>query len=394
MLVLLAALAGALAAPGLDSLPGPWRAALDLSGGTLRFAIEVDSGASPAARLCNGGTCSLFSGLTVRGDTVVFELADYAASIRAIRQGDSLVGAYSNVGNRGPRTIPFRASRGRWESRPGPGALLGAWDAWFGPAGRATPRILALENSPSGLTGTVLSNSGDYGAFWGGAEGDRFSLGHFDGSFVYLITGQLVGDTLRGIFHAGLSSQTPFTATRSTGRAHLKPPLEVTRADTTGPFRFAFRNLQGELVTNTDPRFRGKIVMVDIFGTWCPNCHDAAPTLVELYNRYHARGFEVVSLAYEVTGDSAVDGQLVRRFRDKFGIPWPILLAGVNDTELTAATLPQLEGFTAYPTLLFLDRSGRIRKVHAGFYGPATGVQYTKLKADLNSYVEELLAGP
>ena len=115
-----------------------------------------------------------------------------------------------------------------------------------------------------------------------------------------------------------------------------------------------------------DPRFQGKIVMVDIFGTWCPNCHDAAPTLVELYQTYHARGFEAVSLAYEVSGDPEVDGQLVERFRDKFGIPWPILLAGVNDTELTAATLPQLEGFTAYPTLLFLDRTGRIRKIHAG----------------------------
>ena len=99
-----------------------------------------------------------------------------------------------------------------------------------------------------------------------------------------------------------------------------------------------------------------------------------------------------MSLAYEVTGDPEVDGQLVERFRDKFGIPWPILLAGVNDTELTAATLPQLEGFTAYPTLLFLDRSGRIRKIHAGFYGPATGAQFTKLRADLHSYIEELLA--
>lgn len=395
MLLRLTALAASLIAPTTgDTLHGPWRAALDLAGGTLRFAIAVERGAPPSARLCNGTACDAFSAVLVEGDTVVFELGDFAATIRAVRRGDSLVGAYSNVGNRGPRTIPFRAARGRWESHPGPAALLGDWYAWFGAEGRATPRILGIGNSAAGLTGTVLSNSGDYGAFWGGAEGNRFSLGHFDGSFVYLLTGQLVGDTIRGIFHAGLKSQTPFMATRSTGAPHLKAPLEVTRADTTRPFEFAFRNLSGELVTNDDPRFRDKIVMVDIFGTWCPNCHDAAPALVELYQRYHERGFEAVSLAYEVTGDSAVDGQLVRRFRDKFGIPWPMLLAGVNETELTAATLPQLEGFTAYPTLLFLDRSGRIRKVHAGFYGPATGAQYTKLKADLNSYVEELLASP
>ena len=105
----------ALLLPGAAPLAGTWRAALDLAGGTLRFSIEVDSGAAPlAARLCNGTACQPFSAVRTVGDTVVFELADYAATIRAVRIGDSLVGAYSNVGNRGPRTIPFRALRGRW----------------------------------------------------------------------------------------------------------------------------------------------------------------------------------------------------------------------------------------------------------------------------------------
>jgi thiol-disulfide isomerase/thioredoxin len=345
----------------------------------------------PSAELCNGTFCEPFSAVRVAGDTVVFEIGDYAASIRAVWEGDSLVGAYSNVGNRGPRTIPFHAVRGRWQVEPAPPEMLGVWDAWFGSEGRLSPRILEFDHGALGLRATVLSNSGDYGAFWGGASGREFSVGHFDGSFVYMITGKLLGDTLVGTFHAGLRSQTPFTATRSTGAPHLKPPTEVTSADTTGPFQFAFPDLEGKVVTNEDPRFKGKVVMVDIFGTWCPNCQDAAPTLLELYQAYHSQGFEVVSLAYEVTGDPEVDGQLVRRFRDKFGIPWPILLAGVNDSELTAATLPQLEGFTAYPTLLFLDRTGRVRRIHAGFYGPATGAQHTKLKTDLHSYVEELL---
>jgi len=379
---------------GVGPLAGPWRAALDLAGGTLRFAIEVDSAGIPGGRLCNGDSCQPFTGIRIVGDTVTFEMADYAATIRAVRRGDSLIGAYSNVGNRGPRTIPFRAARGHWPVEPAPLELIGEWDAWFGQPGRETPRILVLGNAGSGLTGTIISNSGDYGAFWGGATGGAFSLGHFDGSFVYLITAEAVGDTLRGTFHAGLRSQTPFWAVRSKGGPHLKPPTEVTRADTTEPFRFAFPDLNGKLVTNEDPRFRGKIVMVDVFGTWCPNCHDAAPTLLELYRTYHARGFEVVSLAYEVTGDTAVDGQLVRRFRDKFGIPWPILLAGINDTEATASTLPQLQGFTAYPTLLFLDRTGRIRIIHAGFYGPATGAQFDRQRRELHQYVEEMLATP
>jgi thiol-disulfide isomerase/thioredoxin len=128
-------------------------------------------------------------------------------------------------------------------------------------------------------------------------------MSHFDGSYVYHVTARREGDAVRGSFHAGLRTQSPFVAVRSTGRPHLLPPTAVTRADTTAPFQFAFPDLDGRLVTNDDPRFRGKVVLVDVFGSWCPTCHDAAPVLVGLYREFHNRGFEVVGLAYEVTGD-------------------------------------------------------------------------------------------
>jgi thiol-disulfide isomerase/thioredoxin len=165
----------------------------------------------------------------------------------------------------------------------------------------------------------------------------------------------------------------------------------VTQADTTEPFRFAFPDLDGRTVTERDPRFRGKVVLVDVFGTWCPTCHDAAPTLARLHRKYQGRGLEIVGLAYEVTGDSAVDGRQLRRYREKFGLRFPILLAGVNDTEAAAATLPQLRGFTAFPTTIFLGRDGRVRRVHAGFYGPATGAQHERLVAEYEREIERLL---
>ncbi|HEY6948703.1 MAG TPA: TlpA disulfide reductase family protein, partial [Gemmatimonadales bacterium] len=324
--------------------------------------------------------------------SVVLEIADYAATIAAVVRADSLVGAYSNVGNRGPRVIPFRAARGAWRQGRGPDRLLGQWDASFLGDWGASPRVIEIRNGPAGLEGTIVSNSGDYGHFWGRAEADSFFLAHFDGSFVYLLTGRLDGDTLRGLFHAGLRSQTGWTAVRSTGAPHLTPPTAVTRADTTQPFRFAFRDLDGRLVSNTDARFRNKIVLVDVFGTWCPTCHDAAPTLVRLWNKYHARGLEIVGLAFEVTGDTAVDGRQVRRYRRKYGIRFPLLLAGVNDTELAAEALPQLHGFTAFPTTVFLGRDGRVRLVHAGFYGPATGAQHARLVREFEGEVETLLS--
>jgi len=389
----LAALLGAHAPPAPPT--GPWRAVLDLAGGALPFSIELSrAGRVWAGRLCNGRVCEPFSAVHRHGDSLVLEMADYAATITAEQRGDSLTGVYRNVGNRGPRTIPFRAARGRWPESRAPKALAGRWDASFFSDFGSSPRVFELRNGADGFEGTMISNTGDYGHFAGRVWGDSFSLAHFDGSFVYLLTGALHGDTLRGVFHAGLRTQTNWIAFRSTGAPHLGQPTELTTADTTAPFRFAFPDLQGHVVTNRDPRFAGKVVLVDIFGTWCPTCHDQAPSLVRLYRKYHDRGLEIVGLAYEVTGDTAVDARQVRRYRDKFRIGFPLLLAGINDTDAAGATLPQLHGFTSFPTTVFLARDGRVRRVHAGFYGPATGAQHERLQREFEEEIERLLREP
>ncbi|HEX3273367.1 MAG TPA: TlpA disulfide reductase family protein [Gemmatimonadales bacterium] len=386
-------LAGVVAGP--SSPAGSWRAVLDLEGGTLPFTVELSGRSGEyAGRLCNGRRCESLSAVRVRGDSVVLEMADYDATIAARLAGDSLHGIYRNVGNRGPRLIPFRAARGRWPATPGTPALIGRWDATFFSDFGSSPRVFEFRNGPAGLEGTMISNTGDYGHFAGAIRGDSFTLAHFDGSFVYLLTGALRGDTLRGVFHAGLRTQTPWIAVRSRGATHLKSPTEITSADTSGPFRFAFPDLAGRTVTERDVRFRGKVVLVDVFGTWCPTCHDQAPMLVQLYRKYHARGLEIVGLAYEVSGDTAGDARLVRRYRDKFSIPFPLLLAGVNDVDAAAASLPQLRGFTSFPTTVFLGRDGRVRQVHAGFYGPATGPQHQRLIRGYEAEIERLLREP
>lgn len=365
---------------------------LDLAGGPLPFGISIERAERGwRGKLCNGDRCEPVSSVRTAADSVVIDMADYAATIQAVFRGDSLVGSYQNVGSRGPRVIPFRAARGRWERAGAPVPLVGRWDATFFQDSRASPRVFEFRNGPAGLEGTIISNSGDYGYFWGRASADSFFLSHFDGSFVYLLTGRLDGDTLRGIFHAGLRTETPWKAVRSTGAPHLKPPTEVIRADRSKPFAFAFPDLSGRVVTNRDPRFRNKVVLIDVFGTWCPTCHDEAPTLVRLWQKYHAQGLEIVGLAFEVTGDTAVDGRQVRRYRDKFGIPYPLLLAGIDDADVAAAALPQLEGAIAFPTTIFLGRDGRVRTVHAGFYGTALGEQHERLVQDFDAEVKQLL---
>jgi len=389
--------AGLLAAatPSQRPITGTWRSVLDLAGGPLPFELAVTpEDGRLLARICNGPKCADQATVTVNGSSVLFDIADYAATIIAERKGDSLVGVYRNVGRNGPRAIPFRASRGPWARTKAPAALLGSWDAWYITDQRRSPRVLSFREGPEGLEGAVLSNTGDLGMFWGGGTVDSFSVARFDGVSVYVLAGRLDGDTLRGVFHAGLRTQTPFVAVRSSGAPHLAAPTSLTSADTLNPFRFGFPDLAGHRITQDDPRLKGKVVLVDIFGSWCVTCHEATPDLLELYREYRPRGFEILGLGYEVTGDTTSDNPQIRRFRDKFQIPWILLHAGASVVEETAASLPQLHGFTAYPTTLFLGKDGRIREVYAGFRGPATGAQHTKQIADYREMIERLLREP
>jgi len=391
--LLVAAILLAAAAPRQASMMGRWRAVLDIAGGPLPFELAVTAqGGGLVASICNGPKCADQAAVTVTGNRVLFDIADYAATITADRRGDSLVGVYQNVGRNGPRSIPFRATRGAWPRTEPPASVLGSWDAWYITDQRRSPRVLHFIGGTGGLEAAVTSNTGDLGVFWGGGTADSFSVARFDGVSVYLLAGRLNGDTLRGVFHAGLRTQTPFVAVRTTGAPHLTAPTALTSADTSTPFRFSFFDLEGRRVSQTDPRLAGKVVLVDIFGSWCVTCHEATPDLLDLYRKYRPSGFEILGLGYEVTGDSTRDNPQIRRFRDKFGIPWILLHAGASVVEETAASLPQLRGFTAYPTTLFLGRDGRIRTVYAGFRGPATGVQHTKQLEDYRRIIEKLLA--
>lgn len=384
---------GATALAALSSPAGPWRAVLDLAGGPLPFALRIErAGRGWQGEFCNGVKCQRFSQVRVKNDSLVLENADYAATMTAALQGDSLVGYYHNVGSNGPRTIPFRAARGRWPITRAPRSLVGRWDATYFQDLGSSPRVFEFRNGPAGIEGTLISSTSDYGPFSGIVSADSFAIGYFDGAFVYLITGKVQGDTLRGIFHAGLRTQTRWQAVRSGGAPHLQSPTEITSADTAQPFRFRFPDLQGRLVGNDDRRFKGKVVLVDIFGTWCPTCHEGTPELLRLYQRYRGRGLEIVGLAFEVSGDTAANGPLVRRYRDKFRLPFPLLLAGSSDVENIEAALPQLRGAGAFPTLIFLGRDGRVRRVHAGFHGLAAGAQHQRQIREFEKEIEKLLA--
>jgi thiol-disulfide isomerase/thioredoxin len=212
-----------------------------------------------------------------------------------------------------------------------------------------------------------------------------------------MLTGE-AGNALAGDFWSRDKYHATWTARRMRDDEPTPLPDPYTQVGLTndeGRFHFSFPDLDGNQVSIEDPRFDGKVVLVDIFGSWCPNCNDSAPVLADLDRRYRSQGLEVVGLAFEMRDDAERNRELVRRFAQRHGVEFPLLLAGSStDKALAGQTLTDLTSVLSYPTKIFIDRAGRVRSIHSGFAGPGTGAYYDKLVRELDSKVVELLAEP
>ena len=158
--------------------------------------------------------------------------------------------------------------------------------------------------------------------------------------------------------------------------------------DPTEPFRFSFPDMNGKVLSNTDERFRGKVLIVSISGSWCPNCHDEAPFLAELYRKYQSKGLEIVALSFEEAAQLP-ELRRLKAFNKRYGVTYPVVLAG--DQADLQEKVPQIHNLNSFPTTIFIGRDGLVRGVHAGFAGAASGAFHTDAKAEITATVERLL---
>ena len=161
-----------------------------------------------------------------------------------------------------------------------------------------------------------------------------------------------------------------------------------------GKLNFSFKDMDdSHQVSITDKAFENKVVVVQILGSWCPNCMDETKFLSEYYKKNHQKGVEIIGLAYERTTDFESSQKALQPFKKRFDVKYPILITGVtvSDSLLAEKTLPQLENIDAFPTTIFVDKKGNIRKVQTGFNGPATGEHYAEFKKEFDEIIERLL---
>ena len=407
-LLLLAVLpASTLAEPSASRFAGTWRATITLPGGELPFTLRVDekSGVLSAAAI-NGEEEKRFDVVRTEGTSLLLRFEVYDSEIQAdlSPDGAKLTGEWTKpVGVR----LPFAAVRGD-PRRFLPGADLGRRDApSVGGAWLVVFKNKSDDETARGeftqlgerVRGTFLTPTGDHRFLEGDFREGVLRLSGFDGGHAFLYSARRQPDgTLVGEFWSGAgTTPTPWTGRPvPLGGTDGLPDefAEAGLANGEGRLRFSFPDLDGHAVSLGDPRFAGRVVVVNVFGTWCPNCNDEAPLLGQWYRRYRDRGFEIVGLAYEATGDRETDTRSVRTFAHHYGVEYTLLLAGIRDRAAALKTLPDVTGLLAFPTTIFVGRDGRVRRIHSGYAGPGTGAHHAKLVAELDSLLEGLLAEP
>lgn len=387
-------------------LDGEWRAVvLNKAGEEIGFKLNLkQEGAQISGALVNGEQRVESTGGSFDGQTLRLQFDFYAGELTAALTNGELRGDFKRQAGKNILRRELRAWR---ESASAPtnaasntapvADLSGDWLLRVGEANnQRTWRASFKHQQGVEVSGTIIPLSGDWGTLAGQFENGELRLTRFDGINAYLFKAKLTAD---GKLEGMLNSERKVVAERA-DKAQLAalPPLPDPNNYTklknpSEAFNFSFPDLDGKTVSSTDERFRNKVVIVTIGGTWCPNCHEEAAVLRDFWQRYQKQGLEIVGLMFEYTGEAERDRAQMRIFARRHNIAYPLLLAGTSEEGEVQKQLPQLENFSAYPTAIFIGRDGRVKRIHAGFEGQAAGARHTQLKAELEEYVQELLTG-
>jgi thiol-disulfide isomerase/thioredoxin len=384
---------------------GLWRGVLQSPGGELPFGLEIkmNEQGSLIAGVRNGEEYLPFTFTKQEKLNLEFVFEHYDSVITAALSptSNTMKGTWSRRSLGGKRTtMDFYADKNAGyrfmpienkKSNDVSSDISGNWIVEFSDADGTSEAKAIFKQEGNRLEGTFLTPVGDYRFLEGTYEAGKLFLSVFDGAHAFLFKAEMNREgRFSGDFWSRDSYHATWTAVR--GEKEMPDPYTLTKlSNQENRFRFSFPGLDGKVMTDKDERFKGKALIVYIFGTWCPNCNDEAPFLEELYKTYHPQGLEVIGLANEFSGEFSKDRDMVKRYKKKYGLSWPVLIVGIADKKKTAEALSDLDHVLAYPTTLFIDRKGKVQKIYTGFSGPGTGKYYQILRKEFKQNIDNLL---
>ncbi|CAG5012007.1 Thiol-disulfide oxidoreductase ResA [Dyadobacter sp. CECT 9275] len=398
---------GSLAKPVIPDVvkEGVWRATLLRDGQALPFILEIrknTDGKTFSVFAVNGSERLRMDTAFVAQDSIHIPMQLFDSEIVAHIEPGSLKGKYNRLSGKNVIAwLPFEAKFGdnykfykQGEARS-PVNITGKWSAVFhNPAtGGNTPSVANFTQKGSDVTGSFLTPTGDYRFLTGSMNGDSLYLSTFDGSNAMLFKASVQADgTLKGVLWTGVAGYRTWTA-KADPDAKLPDATKLTFLKPgAGEVNFSFTDSKGQTVSLSDAAFKNKVVILQIMGSWCPNCMDETNFLVPWYKKNKKRGVEIIGLAFEKSDNPDISNPKIKRMITRFGIEYPVLLAGTNTDAGTAKALPMLNKVMSYPTTIFIDKKGKVREIHTGFSGPGTGKYYDQFVEEFTRLTDKLLS--
>jgi thiol-disulfide isomerase/thioredoxin len=381
-----------------QSLEGTWDATVTADNVSVPFRIEIDgTGADVHSYFVDGeDRVNPSSSGTFQNGSLVLTFESYATKLEATLNDGILTGTY---GGGSGNAYAFQAKRHDpslvASSDQHAPDISGLWEIQVkSPKGELAWQFVVNQMSAK-IDAAILRVDGDTGTLSGNFKDGKFFLSHFTGErpFYVEVTPQSDGSLQLQIasFHdiQNLVALRP-AAARTRNLAPPDDPTEHTKVkDPSQPLRFSFPDVTGRVISNTDDRFQGRVVLVNITGSWCPNCHDEAPFLEGLYRKYHGLGLEIVALDFE-PAEQLKSLSRVRAFIKRYGIEYTYLIAG-EPIQLNEK-IPQAENLNAWPTTFFIGRNGLVCSIHTGFTSQASGALDSRLKDDMRNEIARLLS--
>jgi thiol-disulfide isomerase/thioredoxin len=383
-------------------LTGHWRAVLQSPGGELPFSLEIarHTDTTFIVHAINGLERLALDQATVTGDSIRIPMELFESELVAKINDSTLTGRFTRYSPTGNVNMPFSAQYGLTyrftDTKATPAAdLTGKWAITFRSEQSSYPAVGVFEQKGDNLTGTFLTTTGDYRYLAGTVQKDSMFLSCFDGTHVYLFKAKVSDDghTLTGGFWSSTNSYETWTARRDSTAALPDAHSLTFLKKGYDQLTFTFPDVDdGKPVSLHDDRYKGKVVVVQLMGSWCPNCMDETRFLAPWYQRNKARGVEIIALAYERVPEFSVSAPKLQKMKKRFDVDYEVLLAGIHDKEAAARTLPMIDKVLAFPSTIYIDKRGKVRRIHTGFSGPGTGKYYDEFVEDFNLFMDKLLA--
>jgi thiol-disulfide isomerase/thioredoxin len=381
-----------------DLRAGMWRGVLQLNDTTeLPFNFQIEG---TKFEIINGDERIAVDEITfASNDSVSIRMPFFDSEFRIKMTGDSLMkGNWINHAKKNKNIIPFSATHN--ESRrflftdAKQPETNERYKVTFEPGTKDQYFSVGTFNSKGGKTnGTFTTETGDYRYLEGYSSNSKLMLSCFDGSHAFLFTAIKRNDSLvNGQFYSGISGHENWLAVKDE-KFELRNPDSLTFLKPGySKIAFSFKNLEGKMVSLSDAEYKNQVVIIQLMGTWCPNCVDETKFLSGFQARYSDKGLKAIALAFERTEDFNKAVELVSRLKKRFAAGYDFLITGKTGAAQASEALPMLNAVMAFPTTIYIDKKGIVRKIYTGFYGPATGEAYTKYVEETTLFIEKLLA--